>query len=132
VSTEKKKRKLLFSVTKKDFIIQAYKSSGPGGQHRNKTMSAIRMVHPESGAMACSGNERSQHQNKRLAFKALVARPEFQKWIRVKAAAAGCDLHELERAIEKQVTNMMAEENLKVEIRGEDGKWETAKEPLQE
>jgi peptide chain release factor len=50
---------------------EACRSSGPGGQHANKTSSAIRAVHLESGITVKVQTERSQHMNKRLA-KALI------------------------------------------------------------
>lgn len=50
---------------------EACRSSGPGGQHANKTSSAIRAVHLESGIAVKVQTERSQHMNKRLA-KALI------------------------------------------------------------
>ncbi|MDP7162616.1 MAG: peptide chain release factor-like protein [Phycisphaerae bacterium] len=48
-----------------------YKSSGPGGQHRNKTSSAVRLHHRPSGVSAHGDESRSQHENKRLAVKRL-------------------------------------------------------------
>ncbi len=48
-----KNKELLFSLSKAkgDFIVQPFKGSGKGGQKRNKTMSACRIIHPESGAL---------------------------------------------------------------------------------
>jgi len=116
-----KQRKLLFSLTKKDFQVQAYRASGKGGQHRNKVATAIRITHPESGAVACAEEERSQTQNKRVAFKRLTQRPEFKKWLRLKAAAAEANYQDVEKFIEKQVDEQMQAENLKIEIHDEDG-----------
>lgn len=48
-----------------------YKSSGPGGQHRNKVSSAVRLHHRPSGLSAHGDDSRSQHDNKRLALKRL-------------------------------------------------------------
>jgi len=45
-----------------------YKASGPGGQHRNKTLSAVRLRHRPTGITAHGDDSRSQHQNKRLAM----------------------------------------------------------------
>lgn len=48
--------------------IDAFVGSGPGGQHRNKTESAIRLRHVPSGLSAYAGERRSQLQNKRVAL----------------------------------------------------------------
>lgn len=49
--------------------IHIYKASGPGGQHRNKVSSAIRLHHKPSGITATANDSRSQHDNKKLAIK---------------------------------------------------------------
>jgi hypothetical protein len=54
-----------------DCEVHAHRASGPGGQHRNKTSSAIRLVHTPTGVTANSADSRSQHSNKRLALKRL-------------------------------------------------------------
>lgn len=51
--------------------MQAYKASGPGGQHRNKVSSAVRLVHEPTGVTAHGNESRSQHDNKRVALKRL-------------------------------------------------------------
>lgn len=51
--------------------VQVYKSSGPGGQHRNKVSSAVRLVHTPTRVSAHGDDSRSQHENKRLALKRL-------------------------------------------------------------
>ena len=61
----KQKGELLFSITKKDFEIQTFRSGGKGGQHQNKTDSGVRIIHRDSGARAESREERSQARNKR-------------------------------------------------------------------
>lgn len=47
--------------------VQAYRSSGPGGQHRNKVSSAIRLKHRPSGIVVTGSERRSQHENKHAA-----------------------------------------------------------------
>ncbi len=51
--------------------IHIYKSSGPGGQHRNKVSSAVRLRHRETGVTAHGDDSRSQHQNKAMAIRRL-------------------------------------------------------------
>ena len=51
--------------------VRAYRSSGPGGQHRNKVSSAVRLKHLPTGVTVHGDQSRSQHENKRLALRRL-------------------------------------------------------------
>src|SRR5688572_15854160 len=51
--------------------VDRYRASGPGGQHRNKTESAVRLRHTPSGVVAHSHDGRSQHENKARALRRL-------------------------------------------------------------
>jgi ribosome-associated protein len=52
--------------------VQAFRSSGPGGQHVNKTESALRLTHLPSGVVVVSQESRSQHRNRETAFERLI------------------------------------------------------------
>jgi hypothetical protein len=54
--------------------IDTYRASGPGGQKRNKTSSAVRLRHPPSGLLVIAEESRSQHENKARALRRLRQR----------------------------------------------------------
>lgn len=81
------KPELKVVFNEKDIRMDFYKSTGPGGQHKNKTMSAVRLVHQPTGIIVTSDGTRSQHENRRYAYEQLQCKLEllFSEKLKIEA-----------------------------------------------
>jgi protein subunit release factor B len=92
--------------------------SGKGGSARNKVHSGAMCFHGESGAQGRATDSRSLEDNKHQAFKRMTTHPKFKFWLARR-------LHEIEsgETLEKEMERAMRPENLKIEVKNEQGQW---------
>lgn len=96
-------KELIISITKKDFRWDYYRGSGKGGQHRNKTDSACRCTHINSGAVGQSEDQRSQHQNRRVAFTRCVNTDVFKQWLKIQTSKDLTNRISIEHEVDKEL-----------------------------
>jgi protein subunit release factor B len=87
---------------KQEAVIETYKSSGPGGQRKNKTETAVRLRHPPSGITVIATESRSQAQNRTLAFERLRERLLRLNRPRRRRIPTSIPLKSIERKIEEK------------------------------
>ena len=104
-------KKLLFSLTAKDFEFQTFCTGGKGGQHRNAKQNGVRCIHPPSGARAEHRDGRDQYLNRREAFRKCCESPEFKAWHRVEVLRRQGTLEKIEEEVDRQ----MDPKNIKIE-----------------
>jgi peptide chain release factor 2 len=92
-------------VDENDLRIDTYRSGGKGGQHVNKTDSAVRITHLPTGVVVAVQNERSQHKNKAMAMKILKARLQRMEEAKREAALANLYSEKGEIAFGSQIRN---------------------------
>lgn len=119
-------KELLFSITKKDLDITTFRAGGPGGQNQNKTSSAVRIKHRDSGAVAESRESRSQAENKSIAWKRLTEMPTFKLWLKKRIAEASMSVDEKrkrDKSIADAVERQMSVGNILEETQDDSGAW---------
>lgn len=82
--------------------VETFRSSGPGGQHVNKTESAVRLRHLPSGVVVTSQQERSQHRNKALCLQKLRKKIEKLNYRPTKRVPTRVPLSVKNRALEEK------------------------------
>jgi len=110
-------RKLLFSVTAKDCRWSYTRGTGNGGQKRNKTNSAVHCIHPPSGAHGYAEDERSQLQNRQLAFERMAKSKAFQAWNKAEVRRITGQQAEIEAKVERELRKV------RVEVKNAEGRW---------
>ncbi|WP_281273950.1 peptide chain release factor family protein [Maritalea myrionectae] len=103
-------------MTAKDCRFDYYRGSGKGGQHRNKTDSAVRCTHIESGAVGKAEDNRSQHKNKQTAFRRMAETQRFKDWHKIETARRLGRYVGIDDEVDRQM------KRIRVEVK-EGGKW---------
>jgi hypothetical protein len=109
---------LLFSIQREEFDLEFFCTGGKGGQNQNKRKMGVRVKHRPSGAVGESREERSQLQNKKIAFERMANTEEFKKWHKIECSRKLGNLVD----INKMVDEWMNDTNIKIEVK-QDGKW---------
>ena len=87
------------ALAAQDVRFEAFRAGGPGGQHQNKTESAVRATHIASGLSVVARDERSQHRNKALALDRIAALLRLQG--ELQAITAQNDTHAAHDRLER-------------------------------
>jgi protein subunit release factor B len=108
-----------FRIAKSEIEIEFYRSSGPGGQHKNKTATAVRIRHIPTGIVVHASERRSQLQNRKMAIERLISalakrafKPKKRIPIKISEAQKTKRLEEKKRTAAKKALRRMREEGL--------------------
>lgn len=108
----------IFTITKKDFELTWFSGQGGGGQHRNKHQNCARILHKETGIICTGQSHKDRPSNLKEAMQGLANNPKFKAFCESR-------LREIESGItiEQKVDKMMKPENIRVEVKDENGNW---------
>jgi peptide chain release factor len=87
------------ALTAREVRFEAFRAGGPGGQHQNKTESAVRAIHMASGLSVVARELRSQHRNKALAMERLAELIRLQR--ELEAITARTSTHAVHDRLER-------------------------------
>lgn len=116
-------RELLFTLDSKDFKWDFFKTSGPGGQNKNKRDTACRCTHIASGAAGIGSEEREQRKNRILAFEHCINSQEFKAWHRIECNRIMMDKNERRKITQEIDSELLNREHLLIEVRDKNGNW---------
>lgn len=119
-------RKLIFSVSIHDCRIDTFTVGGHGGGGKDTSNSGVRVTHEPSGAVGKCGENRSNHLNKRIAFRRMTETKAFKAWHRTTTSRLLG-----EKSIDERVEEDMHPRNLRVETRNDEGRWTICSEIIE-
>jgi len=110
-------------VLKKQVIVETYRSSGPGGQRKNKVETAVRLKHLPSGITIIATEHRSQAENRKLAFERLRERLIKLNRPRKRRIPTSISLKVIEK-IKKEKKILSIKKRLRGKIKKEQKEWD--------
>ncbi len=85
-------RERILHITIKDCDVQTFRCGGKGGQNKDKRDTGVRIIHRASGARGESREARTQHANKKLAFRRMAESNTMQLWLKRATARTMADI----------------------------------------
>jgi ribosome-associated protein len=90
------------AILEQEVIVEVFRASGPGGQHVNKTESALRLKHPPSGVLVIAQDSPSQHRNRETAFARLIEKLEKLNYVKPKRHKTRPTLSSVKKRLESK------------------------------
>ena len=106
-------------ILEREVEIEFFRASGPGGQHVNKTQSALRLTHWPSGAVVIAQDSPSQHRNREIAFERLVERLRRLNYVKPKRVPTKPTKASRRRRIEEK-KQVGAKKRVRGRVRGDE------------